>query len=178
MPPGEIDRSPTPAELIDPDVDLHQPAQRVEIAGARLWLVLSVISAGGVVGALARYAAVRTWPTSGEGFPWATLGINVLGSALIGVLMPLVAEGGQRERPLVRLFVGVGALGGFTTFSAYAFDVRELLLHDRSWVALAYAGGTVAGCVGAVWLTVTVTRRVVTLRRARLGAGGSGPGVR
>ncbi|MCM2390931.1 CrcB family protein [Streptomyces sp. CWNU-1] len=169
---------PAPSEPIDPDVDLHRAAQRGEIAGSRLWLVLAVISAGGVVGALARYAAVRTWPPAGEGFPWVTLGINVTGSALIGVLLPLVAEGGRKERPLARLFAGVGVLGGFTTFSAYAFDVRELLLHDRAWTALAYAGGTVAGCVGAVWLTVTVTRRVVTARRHPRRMTGPGPDVR
>ncbi|MFF0450027.1 fluoride efflux transporter FluC [Streptomyces sp. NPDC004609] len=155
MSPG----SPGSGEAIDPDVDLHVPAQRAEVSGARRWAVLAAISAGGVVGALARYALSRAWPA--QDFPWVTLVINGVGSALIGVLMVLIGEGGRSAHPLVRPFAGVGVLGGFTTFSAYALDFRELLESGRPGAALGYAVGTVVCCVGAVWLAAALTRRAV-----------------
>ncbi|MFI1014709.1 fluoride efflux transporter FluC [Streptomyces sp. NPDC020965] len=150
-------------EAIDPDVDLHVPGQRAELSGGHRAAVLAAVAAGGVVGALARYAVSRAWPVAD--FPWTTLGINVLGSALIGVLMALIAEDGRSARPpgqgLVRPFAGVGVLGGFTTFSAYALDIQELLERDAIGHALAYAAGTVLGCLGAVWLAAWSTRRVL-----------------
>ncbi|MEU5975525.1 CrcB family protein [Streptomyces sp. NPDC047315] len=158
-------------EAIDPDVDLHVPAQRAETAGVHLLLVLAAVSAGGAAGAVARYAVGRAWPVDyaadgAAAFPWGTFGINVVGSALIGVLMVLVSEGGRTAHPLVRPFFGVGVLGGFTTFSAYALDFRELLVHGNSGAAYAYAGGTVVGCLGAVWLAAALTRWALAPRTA------------
>ncbi|MER7665269.1 MULTISPECIES: CrcB family protein [unclassified Streptomyces] len=134
------------------------PEQRAETTGGRRLPVLLAISAGGAAGALARYAVNRQWPAAEGTFPWATFWINVLGSALIGVLMVFVAEGSRRAHPLVRPFVGVGVLGGFTTFSTYALDFKGLLERAEAGLALAYAGGTVAGCLGAVWLAAVTTR--------------------
>ncbi|GAA3372941.1 hypothetical protein GCM10020367_30920 [Streptomyces sannanensis] len=151
-------------EAIDPDVDLHVPAQRAETAGHAKWVVLSTISAGGALGASARYGASLAWPSV-----WGIFAVNVLGCALIGVLMVLVSEGGRAEsaHPLVRPFLGVGVLGGFTTFSTYAVDFARLLDRGEAGVALAYAAGTLAGAMGAVWLGASVTRAAI---RAGLGA--------
>ncbi|MEV4334691.1 CrcB family protein [Streptomyces sp. NPDC049597] len=148
-------------EAIDPDVDLHVPAQRAELAGAHKWAVLGAISAGGAVGATARYGATRLWPTPEGAFPWAVFWVNVVGCALIGVLMVLVSEGGRSAHPLVRPLLGVGVLGGFTTFSTYALDFTELLEREEAGAALAYAGGTVAGALAAVWAAASVTRWAV-----------------
>ncbi|ANW21922.1 fluoride efflux transporter FluC [Streptomyces clavuligerus] len=168
-------------EAVDPDVDLRVPEQRAEMAGARRLPLLAVIAAGGVIGALARYALSVAWPWSGEGFPWTTLTINVSGSALMGVLMPLVTadatdtadaagDGGAPVRraahPLVRPFAGVGVLGGFTTFSAYAGDFHTLVGRGATGQALLYAAGSVVLCVAAVWLTARATRAAM-VRRAR-----------
>ncbi|MET7618907.1 CrcB family protein [Streptomyces sp. NPDC005408] len=147
------------SEAIDPDVDLHVPAQRAETAGAHKWVVLAVIAGGGVAGACARYGVSLAWPSV-----WATLCINLLGCALIGVLMVLVSEGGRGGRPahpLVRPFLGVGVLGGFTTFSTYALDFKKLLEREEAGTALVYAAGTVVGAVVAVWLAASATRAVV-----------------
>ncbi|WP_267245428.1 fluoride efflux transporter FluC [Streptomyces sp. PR69] len=151
------------SEAIDPDVDLHVPAQRAETAGAHKWQVLGAISAGGAAGALARYAASVHWPAPAGAFPWAVFWVNVAGCGLIGVLMALVSEGGRgaRTHPLVRPFLGVGVLGGFTTFSTYALDFTELLEREEAGTALAYAGGTVVGAVAAVWLAASATRAVL-----------------
>jgi CrcB protein len=149
------------AEAIDPDVDLHVPAQRAETAGGHKWPVLAAISAGGALGACARYGATLLWPAPQGTFPWAVFWVNVTGCALIGVLMVLVSEGGRTAPALVRPFLGVGVLGGFTTFSTYALDFSDLLESEEAGVALAYAGGTLAGAMGAVWLGASVTRAVL-----------------
>ncbi|WUG05144.1 CrcB family protein [Streptomyces sp. NBC_00467] len=150
---------------------MHVSAQRAETARGHRLPVLLAISAGGVAGALARQAVNRQWPAAEGTFPWATFWINVLGSALIGVLMALIAEGGRCAHPLVRPFVGVGVLGGFTTFSTYALDLGNLLEREEAGLALAYAGGTVAGCLGAVWLAAMTTRAAA----ARAAASGTVP---
>lgn len=171
-PPGlpEVPEVPDPPEApevpeaIDPDVDLHVPAQRAETAGGHKWPVLAAISAGGVAGTLARYAATVLWPAAEGSFPWAVFWVNVLGCALIGVLMVLVSEGGRAAHPLVRPFLGVGVLGGFTTFSTYALDFSDLLEREEADTALGYAAGTLIGALGAVWLAASVTRWAVTRR--------------
>ncbi|MGR8009755.1 fluoride efflux transporter FluC [Streptomyces hypolithicus] len=138
---------------VDPDVDLRVAAQRAETAGRGRWRVLAAVSAGGVLGALARHGAAALWP----GGVWTTFGVNVLGSGLIGVLMVLVGEQG-RGHPLLRPFLGVGVLGGFTTFSTYAVDVARLLERGEAVTAMGYAAGTCAGALVAVWLAATLTR--------------------
>lgn len=142
---------------VDPDVDLHVPAQRAEPQGR----VLAAVAAGGAVGASARYGVALLWPAGPGAFPWATFWINAAGCALIGVLMVLIAEGGRTAHPLVRPFAGVGVLGGFTTFSAYALDVSRLLDEGAAGTALAYAGLTVLAALGAVWGAAALTRRAV-----------------
>ncbi|MFE3644611.1 fluoride efflux transporter FluC [Streptomyces sp. NPDC059169] len=143
-------------EAIDPDVDLHLSAQRAETAGTGKWKILAAISAGAVLGASARYGVSLVWPSH-----WGTFWVNVVGCALIGVLMVLVSERRVVTHPLVRPFAGVGVLGGFTTFSTYALDVAELLERQRVAEAAGYAAATVCAAMGAVWLGATVTRRAV-----------------
>ncbi|MFD9728452.1 CrcB family protein [Streptomyces sp. NPDC059072] len=154
------------AEAIDPDVDLHVPAQRAEPQGR----VLAAVAAGGAVGASARYAVSLAWPAAGGDFPWATLWVNALGCALIGVLMVLISEGGRSAHPLVRPFAGVGVLGGFTTFSTYAVDFSRLLDAGQADRALGYAGLTLVAAMGAVWAAASVTRSAVRWRAGRVAA--------
>ncbi|EFL16462.1 CrcB family protein [Streptomyces sp. C] len=152
------------AEAIDPDVDLHVPAQRAEPQGP----VLAAVAAGGAVGASARYGLALLWPAAPGAFPWATFWTNAAGCALIGVLMVLISEGGRSApHPLVRPFAGVGVLGGFTTFSTYAVDFSRLLDEGEAGTALAYAGLTVAAALGAVWAAASVTRLVLGRRGRR-----------
>ncbi|MGW5847977.1 FluC/FEX family fluoride channel [Streptomyces sp. NPDC055254] len=154
-------------EAIDPDVDLHVPAQYAE-PRAR---VLTAVAAGGAVGASARYGISLLWPAGPGAFPWATFWINTSGCALIGVLMVLIGAGGRLAHPLVRPFAGVGILGGFTTFSTYAVDSSRLLDEGEAGTALGYAGLTAVAALGAVWAAASVTRRAVRSGRA----GSAGP---
>ncbi|MFJ9644571.1 FluC/FEX family fluoride channel [Streptomyces sp. NPDC004244] len=151
---------------IDPDVDLHVPAQRTEPQGP----VLAAIAVGGALGSSARYGLELLWPPGPVGFPWATFWTNSVGCLLIGVLMVLIGEGGRTSRhPLLRPFAGVGVLGGFTTFSTYAAGFARLLDGGEAELALAYAGLTVVAALGAVWAAAAVTRCAVRAagRRAR-----------
>jgi CrcB protein len=148
---------------IDPDVDLHVRADRAETR-ANPWPVLLAISVGGVVGALARYFLQHVWPHQPAGFPWATFVINVSGSLCIGVLMALIEELPVGSR-LVRPFIGVGILGGFTTFSTYAVDIQQSLGLAAARTALVYLAGTLVAALVAVWIGNTVT--IAALRRAR-----------
>ncbi len=104
---------PSAAQPVDADRDLHVPAQRRELAGASLGILLA-ISVGGVLGALARYGLGVAFPHGAAGFPWATFAVNVTGCGLTGVLMVCIDQLGAHR--LVRPFLGVGVLGGFTTF--------------------------------------------------------------
>jgi len=132
------------------------------------------VAAGGVLGAEARYGISLLMPREPAGFPWSTLVINASGCALIGVLMtvtrPTTAYAGVRQ--LTRPFLGIGVLGGYTTFSAYAVDVQALLVADRPAVALAYLLATPLAALSAVWSATSITRR--TLRRGP-GAPGQTP---
>lgn len=142
-------------EPMDADVDLRVPEQRRELA-AHPAAVLGAISAGGVVGAEIRYGLGLL--ASGV---WETLAVNVTGCLLIGVLMTRL----PRLRPLARPLLGVGVLGGYTTFSGYAVDAQRLF-------AAGHAVSAVAALVATPVLALPTVRLGARLARpARLGAG-------
>ncbi|MGW4958309.1 fluoride efflux transporter CrcB [Nonomuraea sp. NPDC004186] len=147
---------------VDADVDLHVLTQRVELRRAP-WTTLAVISLGGVLGALARYGLGVAFPRPPAGFPWATFAINVAGCLLIGVLMVAITE--IWDAPAwVRPLLGVGVLGGFTTFSTYIVDVGQLLMAGAPRTALLYLVATPVLALTAVWAGSVATRSVA--RRA------------
>jgi CrcB protein len=123
---------------------------------ARLPAAVAVVAAGGVTGALARYALTAAWPYRPGTFPWATWTINVTGCLLIGVLMAYIARRRPGQR-LLRPFLGVGVLGGYTTFSTSVVDVQQAAAHGAPGTALLYLGATVAGALAAVWLGSAAT---------------------
>src|SRR4051794_26479310 len=134
---------------VDPDVDLHDPGQR---AGRPLDpALLAAIAAGGVLGAEARYALGRWLPSPAGAWPAATWWINVVGSLLLGALMVVLTELTTPHR-LARPFLGVGVLGGFTTFSTYAVDIQQLLGRQRPGPALADPSGAGFAALGRGWV--------------------------
>jgi CrcB protein len=156
---------PTTELPTDPDVDLRSPSQRFELRRAP-WAVLSVISAGGIVGACARHGLALAWPHRAGEFPWATLATNVSGCLLIGVLMVLITEVWSAHR-LLRPFLGVGILGGYTTFSTYAVDVQQMVAAGAVRAALAYLAGTLAAALAAVYAGIVVTRAAAGMSARR-----------
>ncbi|MGW2291636.1 fluoride efflux transporter CrcB [Streptomyces phaeochromogenes] len=128
--------------------------------------VVAVVSVGGAIGASARYGASLLWPTHPGGFPWTTFWVNVVGCFVIGAFMVVITEAWAAHR-LVRPFFGTGVLGGFTTFSTYAVDIRTLVDTGHPRTALAYLAATLVAALAAVWLAVTAARRILAWRRRR-----------
>lgn len=152
-------------DVIDPDVDLHDPRQRQETR-PRQWDLVAATAAGGVLGAEARYGLAEAVPHNTGGFPVSTVIINVTGCLLIGVLMVILLELITPHR-LLRPFLGVGVLGGYTTYSTFAVDVQQLVLAHRPGMALAYVVITVIACLAAVWLATAATQNAGQLIVAR-----------
>lgn len=154
----------------DPDVDLrYERGHRAGRFGRsrlrrrhRRWDVLGAIAAGGALGAVARYGVGIAVPTAPGGFPWATFLINVAGCFLLGVLMVFVLDVWPPSR-YARPFLGVGVLGGFTTFSTYAVEARDLIDRGELALANAYVVNSLLGGLAAVWLGITCARLVARL---------------
>ncbi|MGW0045078.1 fluoride efflux transporter CrcB [Rhodococcus sp. NPDC003348] len=121
--------------------------------------VVAAVAAGGAVGALARYGLTLAMPVQGGQLPWATATANVTGCFLIGILMVLVTEVWSAHR-LLRPFLGVGVLGGFTTFSTYAVEVRGLFADGHVPLAFFYLVGSVVAALAAVLAGLWITRVV------------------
>ncbi len=106
---------------------------------------LLLVCAGGAIGSGARYLvgswAVAAW---GTGFPWGTLGVNLAGSFLISVIMYLGLEVGT-VGPDLRVFLAVGVMGGFTTYSSFNHETLALAQRGQWGLATAYVGATLLG---------------------------------
>lgn len=116
------------------------------------------VGLGGAVGAVLRYG-VGTWlpRTDPTAWPLATLGVNVLGSALLGFVAAQAEQGTAWSDPM-RLFLTVGVCGGFTTFSSFAYETTELAARGQLGRSAAYAAVSVALCVLAVGVGRVVAR--------------------
>ena len=115
-----------------------------------------LIALGGGLGALLRFwldgrvnAAARK-AVPGWGVPVGTVAINVIGSLLLGVVAGWWAFHSGDET--WRLMLGVGVLGGFTTFSTASVEAARLILAGRSWAAAGHAVGMLLAAVAAAWL--------------------------
>lgn len=131
-------------------------------------VILAAISLGGMVGASTRHGLDLLWPTTSGTLPWATLLVNASGCFLIGVLMAVLGEV-ARPHPLLRSFLGIGVLGGYTTFSTYAVQVDALLREGYPLVALAYLAGTVLAALASVVAGTVAGRGLRDMRTRRAG---------
>ena len=117
---------------------------------------------GGAVGSVARFLAVSAAASVlGTDFPWGTFGVNVVGSFAIGAIMAAIAfhSGGSNE---LRVLLVTGFLGGFTTFSAFSFELMQLIERKAYAPALAYASGSVIMSLAAVFLGFAAIRAVTS----------------
>jgi CrcB protein len=120
---------------------------------------VAVIAAGGAIGGGVRYSLTRVWPHDGFDFPWATFAANVSGSLLLGALMVFLLDVWGPHR-YTRPFLGVGVLGGFTTFSAFTNEVDALLRGGQSAVALVYIFASLAAGLLATLGGIVAARRI------------------
>jgi fluoride exporter len=170
--PDERDEGPEPHHRlpVDPDVEADEDDRRLGHTAtvphefgavlAQRWDVLLVVTLGGALGSLGRWGLGEALAGSGSSFPWATFVENVSGSFALGVLVVVLLERWPRSRYL-RPFLGVGVLGGFTTFSTYALDLRTLVAADHLALVVTYLVGTLLAALLAAWLGITAARRVV-----------------
>lgn len=128
-----------------------------------------LVAAGGAVGSGARYLLAQVLPVR-DGWPFATLTVNVLGAFLLGLLLENLGRRGP-ETPRardVRLALGTGALGGLTTFSGLALEVERLIADGSVGTAAAYATTSVVLGVVACLAGVRLASRPATRRPGRV----------
>ena len=110
------------------------------------------VGAGGLIGSVLRYLLSLLPIQHSSGFPLITLGINVLGAFLIGLIVAFAGKSASLD-PRTVLFLQVGLCGGFTTFSSFALETHTLLQGGKLLVALGYICLSVVLCVGATALS-------------------------
>lgn len=118
---------------------------------------LSLVMLGGALGAAARYLvgqAMTGW--LGPNYPWGTLAVNLIGGLAMGALVGMLARMTSGEQ--ARLFLAVGVLGGFTTFSAFSLELVTMLERGAMLTALGYALASVIGAVIALFAGLAITR--------------------
>ncbi len=123
---------------------------------------IALVFAGGSLGVFGRASLDHLFPT-GTGFPTTTLAINFVGALALAVLIESLALRGPDAgyRRMLRLALGTGVLGGFTTYSALAVETDALLRSGQAATALTYAAGTVALGLAASIAGIVGTRRVL-----------------
>lgn len=122
-------------------------------------LVYFAVAIGGAIGSLLRFA-ISLWLLDrvGAGFPWGTLGINILGSFLMGMLLVAFTEHWQ-VNPAIRYGILAGVLGGFTTFSAFSMETLQLLQAEAWMKAIGYMLASVLFCLGGAGLGYLMGRQ-------------------
>jgi len=117
-----------------------------------------LIGLGGAIGAMLRYAVQSSIGSLSNGFPLATLLINILGSAAMGVLVAALARSTPQFQNEIRLFVAVGLFGGFTTFSSFSLDTITMMERGDIMLAALYVLGSVALSVAGLAMGLWAVR--------------------
>jgi fluoride exporter len=158
---------------------VHEGVRRVTRAPHRDWRYVGLVALGGACGSVARYL-LGSWvttllaipwylfPGAGPGlqtFPIGTLVVNIVGALALGYLLEALARRGREtvQRRKIRIGIGTGVIGGFTTYSTLALETQQMLTVGLPWLALLYvvltlAGGT-AACLGGIAIAARAARR-------------------
>lgn len=121
-----------------------------------------LVALGGALGAWLRYVVGLAWArsisvASAAAFPWATLTVNLFGSLAMGLLTGWLAGSGQGSESW-RLLLGVGVLGGFTTFSAFSLDVVSLAQRGAIGTAILYGAISVVGSIAGLVAGLSIAK--------------------
>jgi CrcB protein len=120
---------------------------------------LLYVMLGGAFGSGARYLTGRaTLSLFGPDFPYGTLAVNLIGGLLMGALAGSLARASSAET--WRLLLGVGVLGGFTTFSAFSLDTVTMIERGQIGIALGYVALSVVGSIAALFAGLSLARTV------------------
>jgi len=121
------------------------------------WLFIAI---GSALGGIARHATgLLIGQRVAAAFPWGTFAVNVIGSFAIGICGAFLAQSRDPSAQVVREFVMIGFLGGFTTFSAFSLQTLQLVRDGRASVAIANVSASIVACLLAVWLGYSIASR-------------------
>lgn len=115
---------------------------------------LFLVGLGGAIGAMVRFEIGRL--IGERAWPVATLLVNISGGLLMGLLAGLMAARGEHQT--WRLLLGVGMLGGYTTFSAFSLEVARLIEQQQWLIAIGYVCSSVLGAIMALFLGLWIAR--------------------
>ncbi|PVM86584.1 fluoride efflux transporter CrcB [Caulobacter radicis] len=120
-----------------------------------------LVAVGGAAGSVARYlvgvAALR-W--IGPGWPWGTMTVNIVGGFLMGLLTGWLALRAAGQQETLRVFLGVGILGGFTTFSAFSLDTALMIERRAYGQAFSYTAASAIIALAALFAGLYLARRM------------------
>ena len=125
-----------------------------------------MVTLGGVIGSLLRWAVSLMSPWAEGGLPWATFAANASGCLVIGFYAAFTGpEGRLFVGPRTRQFVMTGICGGYTTFSGFSLETFRFLSAGDERSAALYLSISLASWLAAVWLGDVVARRLNNWRR-------------
>jgi CrcB protein len=119
-----------------------------------------LVAAGGAVGSMARYlVGSQMTRTFGPDWPYGTFTANVLGGLCMGLLAGFLAHRGGADQERWRLLVGVGVLGGFTTFSTFSLETSLMIMRRQVLTAALYGSASVGVSILALFAGLLIARR-------------------
>ncbi|MGH6965831.1 MAG: fluoride efflux transporter CrcB [Phenylobacterium sp.] len=122
---------------------------------------LLLVGLGGAFGAICRYLlGAQVGRSLGTAWPYGTLAANVIGGLLMGVLIGALAYRGGADQEKWRLLLGVGVLGGFTTFSAFSLETALMIERKTYFAAAGYSLISVVLSVSALFAGLLLIRRM------------------
>jgi fluoride exporter len=157
--------------MVTPDTDSHRSAGSgtdqtpIRPPGTLRWIPLIML--GGCLGTAARAGLETRFPPTLAALPWTTLTINLIGSFVLGVLLEALSAAGpdRGARRAMRLTLGTGILGGFTTYSTFMVETAERLGSGHALLAIAYlVCGVILGLLAAA-LGISTASRMHRARR-------------
>ncbi len=119
-----------------------------------------LVMAGGAAGAALRFQLARMLPVSAGGWPWPTFVANLAGGFAMGLLASWLLRHGESAEPM-RLLVGVGLLGGFTTFSAFSLEMAQMVERGQAGLAGGYAVASVILALTALFAGLGLGKAVL-----------------
>ncbi|CAN7185254.1 fluoride efflux transporter CrcB [Caulobacter sp. LjRoot300] len=122
---------------------------------------LLLVAAGGALGSVARYlVGIQALRLFGSNWPYGTFIVNLAGGLLMGMLVGWLAHRGDANQEQWRVMLGVGVMGGFTTFSAFSLETA-LMIEKRAYAqAFTYTTASVILSVTAVFAGLLIARRI------------------